>query len=570
MVRITPMKPMNTEVSPTYPMPTGFLQFRRAILIFTLLMGTWPNLDMAWNAQSASPKRPNIVVILVDDMGFSDLGAYGSEIPTPNLDRLAKQGKSFSQFYNTGRCCPTRASLLTGLYSHQAGMGWMTNDQGAPGYRGHLNEQCVTIADVLGEAGYFTAMTGKWHVGSNHGVQPWNRGFQRSLNLPAGGVYYGSTLPKCELHLNGEKIDHDDPRLPRNWYGTDLWTDYGIRFIDEARESGKPFFLYLAHVAPHFPLQASAEDIARFRGQYKSGWDQLSRERHQRQIDSGLINRDWKAEPRPEEIQAWNTLSAEEQDRMDHIMAVYAAVVSRMDASVGRLVQALKDRGELENTLILFMSDNGGNAESGPAGRNNGDPTQADSNWFCGRSWAHLQNTPFREYKHYNHEGGIASPLIAHWPGKIQAGQWVRTPAHIIDIMATCVDVAGATYPKSFREKPILPMEGASLKPLLLTNSGDNFPVNRSLFWEHEGNAAMRQGDWKLVRKGLRGPWELFRLNQDRTEQVNLAEAQPERLASMRTEWQAWARRVQAMPKPGATEKPKAANNKKKAGKKQP
>lgn len=501
--------------------------------------------------------QPNIVVILVDDMGFSDIGAYGSEIPTPNLDALAETGARFTQFYNTGRCCPTRASLLTGLYSHQAGMGWMTTDQGQPGYQGALNDQCVTIAEVLGTAGYYTAMTGKWHVGFKSGVTPWERGFQHSLNLPAGGVYYPSDSPKCQLHLDGEAIAKDDPRLPENWYGSDLWTEYGIRFIDEAISEAKPFFLYLAHVAPHFPLQADAEDIAKFRGKYKEGWDTLSEQRLARQQASGLLDPSWKPTPRPEEIPAWDSLSDEEKDRYDHIMAVYAAVMHRMDQSVGTLMDALKERGIYEDTIIFFMSDNGGNAESGVSGKTVGDPTQADSNWFVGRSWAHLQNTPFREYKHFNHEGGIASPLIVHYPAMMEEGGWIETPAHVIDILPTCVDLSAALYPETRGQSPVHPMEGQSLIPVL-TGEGD-LP-ERNLYWEHEGNAALRKGDRKLVRKGMKGEWELYDLKADRTEQTNLAPTHLEEVQSMVKEWREWAQRAQVLPKPETGRK---KNNKK-------
>jgi len=511
---------------------------------------------------ASAAEKPNIVVILVDDMGFSDIGPYGSEIPTPHLDALAEQGARFSQFYNTGRCCPTRATLLTGLYSHQAGMGWMTTDQKQPGYTGHLNDSCVTLAEVLNGAGYLTAMTGKWHVGWKFGVTPKGRGFQRSLNLPAGGVYMGSDSAKCALHLNGEPIEPDDERLPENWYGTDLWTDYGIRFIDEAIAEEKPFFLYLAHVAPHFPLQADAESIARFRGQYMEGWDALSEKRLARQREIGLISADWQPEARPEQIAAWDSLSDEEKDRFDHIMAVYAAVMHRLDQSIGDLVAALKERDQFDNTLILFMSDNGGNAEAGPNGRTVGDPTQADSNWFCGRSWAHLQNTPFREYKHYNHEGGIATPLIASWPAQIQnTGEWITEPAHLIDIMATCVDIAGASYPKTFEGREITPMQGQSLLPLL---KGSGEFAKRPLYWEHEGNAALRVGDRKLVRKGINGPWELFDLAADRTEQNDLAEEHPEEVQGMVKQWRTWAQESQVLPRPQKGKKKGAGNQAKK------
>jgi arylsulfatase len=321
----------------------------------------------------------------------------------------------------------------------------MVEDKGLPGYSGRLNDRCVTIAEVLHGAGYFTAMSGKWHVGQNHGVVPGQRGFDRSLNAAAGGFYFPDS-PRTDLFLNGEHVGRRGDKLPEQWYSTDLWTDFGIRFIDEARAAKKPFFLYLAHNAPHFPLQAPPEDIARFRGKYKVGWDKLRQQRHARQIEMGIVDRAWPLSPRPPEVQAWESLTAQEQDRFDHIMAIYAAVVSHMDASVGRLVAALKDRGELDNTLILFLSDNGGNAESGPNGKLNGDPPgSAQSDVFCGQSWATLENTPLRRYKHYNHEGGIATPLIVHWPARINArGELRHQPGHLVDIMATCVDVAGA------------------------------------------------------------------------------------------------------------------------------
>jgi arylsulfatase A-like enzyme len=507
---------------------------------------------LALAAAPAAPK-PNIVVILVDDMGFADIGCYGSEIPTPNLDRLAAGGLRFTQFYNTGRCCPTRASLLTGLYSHQAGVGHMVEDQGVPGYRGHLNENSVTMAEVLNGAGYFTAMTGKWHVGQAAGVAPWNRGFQRNLTAAAGGFYQAGS-PRAQVFLGSEALANDDPRLPRNWYSTDLWTDYGLKFIDEARGAQKPFFLYLAYNAPHFPLQAPAADIAKFRGRYKQGWDKLRAERYARQKQIGLIDPAWPISPRADTVKAWDALSAEEQDRFDHIMAVYAACVHHMDQAVGRLVDGLRQRGVLDNTLILFMSDNGGNAESGPSGRSEGDPTEATSQWYCGESWANLENTPFRRYKHFNHEGGIASPLIAHWPAAIKAkGEYRTQPGHLIDIMATLVDVSGATYPKTYQGHTIQPMEGRSLTPAFA-----NQPIQReALFWEHEGNAAVRVGDWKLVRFGRTGAWELYDLKSDRTELHDLAKAQPARAAELAAKWEAWAERAHVKPYPSAEKKGK-------------
>ncbi len=495
---------------------------------------------------SSAADKPNIIVILVDDMGFSDIGCYGSEIPTPNIDALAGDGLRFTQFYNTGRCCPTRASLLTGLYSHQTGIGHMTEDQGEPGYLGHLNDNCATIAEVLKPAGYFTAMSGKWHVGQEAGVTPWGRGFERSLNAPAGGFYQAGT-PRSKLFLNGEALANDDARLPKDWYTTDLWTTYGLKFIDEAREAKKPFFLYLAHNAPHFPLQAPAEEIAKFRGKYKEGWDKMRVQRNAKQIELGLVDKAWPIAPRPNGVAAWDSLTDEEKDRFDHLMAVYSAVVWHMDKAIGDLVAGLKERGVLDNTLILFMSDNGGNAESGPKGKTIGDPTTAGSSWFCGESWALLENTPFRRYKHFNHEGGIATPLIVHWPAGIAAkNEFRQQPAHLIDIMATCVDLGGATYPKELNGKPITPMEGRSLAPAFA-----NQPIERdALYWEHEGNAAVRVGDMKLVRAGRNSAWELYDLKADRTEQHDLATAQPDRAAELAAKWEAWAKRAQVLHHP--------------------
>ena len=498
-------------------------------------------------AVAAAPAKANILVILVDDMGFSDIGCYGSEIPTPNLDRLASNGLRFTQFYNTGRCCPTRASVLTGLYPHEAGVGHMTEDDGVPGYRGRLNDRCVTIAEVLRGAGYFTAMSGKWHVGQNHGVVPWERGFERSLNSPAGGFYYPEGK-QGRIFLNGQALADDAPELPKNWYTTDLWTEYGIKFVDEARAAQKPFFLYLAYNAPHFPLQAPPDEIAKFRGKYKSGWDKLREQRHARQKELGVVDKAWPLSPRPPLVRAWDKLNDQEKDRFDHIMAIYAACVAHMDTAVGRVVAALKQRGVLDNTLILFMSDNGGNAESGPEGRLEGDsPGAAGSTVFCGQSWATLENTPFRRYKHYNHEGGIATPLVVHWPAGFAArGELRQQPGHLLDIMATCVDVAGAKYPVEFQGRTILPMEGRSLVPAF----ADKAVERDALFWEHEGNAAIRVGDWKLVRFGRNGPWELYNLKADRTELHDLAADEPERAKELAAKWDAWAGRTNVKPYP--------------------
>jgi len=525
---------------------------------------------------AVSASRPNIIVILADDMGFSDLGCYGSEIQTPNLDRLAANGVRFTQFYNMSRCCPSRAALMTGLYAHQAGIGHMTSDENLPGYRGRLTDQCVTIAEVLKGAGYFTATTGKWHLGGDDfSVTPPQRGFDRSLSTAHGGFYYGSAAKKKEkegpLWLNGRNLAPGSPELPKDWYTTDLFADFGSKFINEAVAEKKPFFLYLAFNAPHWPLQAPQQDVAKYRGKYMAGWDKLREERYQRQLAGGIIDSSWPLSPLPkswkntEDVLPWDTYSDKEKDRFDQIMSIYAACVDHLDQAVGRVVENLKAQGVLDSTLILFLSDNGGNGEGGPDGKlNDAKKGEGQSAW-CGESWATLQNTPFRYFKHFEHEGGIATPLVAHWPAGItKGGALCRERAHIIDIMATCVDLSGARYPTAFNGKPILPMEGKSLSAAF--NGGK--VGHEALYWEHSGQAAMLEGDWKIVctKMAKTGDWELYNLTKDRTELHDLAASQPARVKEMSAKWEAWAKRTGVLPKPDKQEK-KAAKQAGKAAK---
>lgn len=497
-----------------------------------------------------SAQNPNIIVILVDDLGFSDIGCYGSEIPTPNLDQLAHDGVQFTQFYNTPRCSPTRAALMTGLYSHQAGMGWLDNkvEPKSQGFHGRLLPRCVTIAEVLREAGYFTAMTGKWHLGQQNGTPPWKRGFIRSLNSRYGEVYFPKESDRPGtgvLYLNGREIPKDSPELGKDWYSTDLFVDWGLRFIDEARAEKKPFFLYIAQGAVHFPLRAPAETIAHYRGKYMKGWDKLRKERYARQVSLGIIDGKWPLSARPDDSPAWESRPEDRKKRFDEIMSVYAAMVERIDRSVGRLVAGLKDREALGNTLIIFLSDNGGNAEGGPPGvtGGKGEVGGPQSHVLLGMNWATLANTPFRRYKHFTHEGGISTPFIAHWPQGIPAarrGSLEKQPGHVIDIMATAVDLAGAKYPTSFQGNAILPMEGVSLRPAL-----EGRPLGRKqpIFWEHEGNKAVRDGKWKLVQK-WRGPWELYDMQADRTELHDVIAAHPDVAARLQAAWMAWEQRT--------------------------
>ena len=503
------------------------------------------------SARSAGEAKPNIIVIMCDDMGFSDIGCYGGEVKTPHIDRLAQDGLRFTQFYNTARCCPTRASLLTGLYSHQAGIGHMTGDYGVTGYRGRLNRQCVTIGEALRPAGYRTFVTGKWHVGDKQrNWWPLQRGFDRFYGVPQGGGFYFKPTEGRSVVLDNEEVHTSESGpMPPGWYSTDAWTDHGLAFVEEAVECRQPFFWYLAHNAPHWPLQALDADIARYKGKYRKGWDAIRAERHARQIEMGIVDKNWPLTPRDEKAEAWDELDEATKEKMDAKMATYAAQIDRVDQNVGRLVARLKQLGIFDNTLILFLADNGGCAEGGIWGfdRQKGRIGTADSYSSYGLSWANASNTPFRRYKHWVHEGGIATPLVAHWPAAIRGeGKLVHEPAHVIDLMATCCDVAGATYPRTYQGHEITPLEGKSLLPLL---RGEKPKGHEAIFWEHEGNRAVRRGRWKLVSKHP-GRWELYDLEADRTELNDLALKHPDKVQELRGLWEAWARRCGIQPWP--------------------
>ena len=524
---------------------------RPSLLAFAALTAA---LFFPHHAGAQPADRPNVVIILVDDMGWSDIGSYGSEISTPHLDALAANGLRFTQFYNTARCSPSRASLLTGLYPHQAGMGHLDNVvlKGSLGTTGRLNDQSVTIAELLRDAGYFTAMSGKWHLGQQNGSPPWQRGFDRVLNIRAGGIFFpnqkfegGDDLTRRgqePLYLDSTPIPHDSPQLGQNWYTTYLWTDFALKFADEARAARRPFFLYIPHNAPHFPLMAPSELIAKYRGKYREGWDKLRGERYRRQIALGLIDRRWPLSPRESESPAWDSLTVDAQDRFDHLMAVYAAMIEAIDISVGTLVKGLEARGLLDDTLILFLSDNGGNAESGPEGRFNGNPPGGpNSNLYLGMNWATLTNTPFRRFKHFIHEGGIATPLIAHWPRGIRRRNALEhQPGHLVDVMPTILDVAGVGYPRTFRDRVIQPMEGVSLRPAF---TGRRITRSQPLFWEHEGNRGIRSGRWKLVSRYPDG-WELYDMIADRVERHDVAARHQATVKRLAAQWNAWATRA--------------------------
>ncbi|MDG2532657.1 arylsulfatase [Sphingomonas sp. HITSZ_GF] len=497
-------------------------------------------------APVAQAPRPNVIVILVDDMGFSDIGPYGSEIPTPNLDRLAANGIRFTQFYNTARCSTSRASLMTGLYPHEAGMGNLDGvvQPESRGLHGRLDERAVTIAQVMKPAGYFTGMAGKWHMGAAHGSPPEARGFDRSFSFP-GGTYFPDQVGRKNMQIDGRPVPLTSPEVGEGeWYASDLLVDWTNRFVGEAKAQNKPFFLYLPFTAVHFPVMAPQEDVARFKGKYMAGWDALRRARFERQKKMGLIDPKAKLPPPLDEAYDWSKLSAADKDRFDTIMAVYAAAVSRMDKAVGTLLDDLKKQGQLDNTLILFMADNGGNAESGPDGRTGGREPMGGpaSNIFVGLNWATLQNTPFQYFKHYTEEGGIATPLIAYWPKGIDPklhGSLVREPGHLIDVMPTLAQLAGATYPTTYNGTAILPMEGRSMVPAF---TGQKLARGNPIFWEHEGNRAVRDGNWKLVAQ-WQAPWELYDMSVDRSETNNVAAQHPDIVARMAKQYEDYAAR---------------------------
>ena len=504
-------------------------------------------------------EKPNIVLIMVDDMGYSDIGCYGGEIPTPHIDSLAMSGVRFTQFYNTSRSCPTRASLMTGLFQHQAGIGQMSEDPasdergkrshdwGTEGYKGYLNRRCVTIAEVLREAGYHTYMAGKWHLGM-HGQEKWplQRGFEHFYGILAGACSYLRPTGGRGLTLDNEKLPV--PEAP--YYTTDAFTDYAIRFVDSQKDA-QPFFLYLAFNAPHWPLQAKEEDIRKFVDMYRQkGWDNIRNERLARQKASGLLPQDtqfaeW-------ENRSWNELTEEEKDRAAYRMAVYAAQVHCVDYNVGRLLGYLRETGKLDNTLVIFLADNGACAEpyaelGGGKQEDINNPALSGAISY-GRAWAQTSNTPFRKYKCRSYEGGISTPLIVSWSHKLGngGGAWCRVPSYLPDVMPTIIEAAGATYPKNYRGNDIHPLVGSSLFPAI---EGKTKSLHEYMYWEHQNNRAIRWGDWKAVRDETGGPWELYNIAQDRSERIDKAAEQPELLNRLIDEWNRWAKANYVLPK---------------------
>ena len=513
---------------------------------------------LAFTACTSEKKQPNIVLIMVDDMGYSDIGCYGGEIPTPNIDLLAENGVRFSQFYNTARCCPTRASLLTGLFPHQTGIGQMTNspkgdqykDWGTEGYKGYLNQNCVTMAEVLRKSGYHTYMAGKWHLGYHDASRwPLQRGFDKFYGSIAGATSYFWPHGQRPVTFMNE---HLPPPDSTTYYTTDAFTDYAIQFIDE-QEDDKPFFLYLAYTAPHWPLHAKQEDIDRFVGKYTHGWDMVRNERFKKQVEMGLFKEDWGLSERDSRVRPWSEVAGSQKVLSDYRMAVYAAQVFCVDYNIGKLVDKLKAENQFDNTLILFLSDNGGCAEmydefgSKPQSWINKATYSGAVSYGIG--WANASNTPFKEYKVKVHEGGISTPLIAHWPKEInkQTGVFIHQTAYLIDIAPTIYEISGAQYPQTYHDgKIIYPLEGNSLLPVLKTGKGKE---HEYMYWEHQNNCAIRKGPWKALKKLDQQEWELYNIKEDRIESRDLAAKHPDIVRELNDKWYEWANTHQVLPK---------------------
>lgn len=534
-------------------------------------------------ALADAPQRPDLLVVLLDDMGWSDLGCYGGEIRTPNIDRLAAGGLRFSAFYNTGRCCPTRAALLTGLYPHQAGVGRMTRDAGLPGYRGQLSKQAVTVAEVLRQAGYRTAMVGKWHLSltrelpghmrhlnnqvlrphfSDPASYPVGRGFDEHYGVIWGVVNYYDPF---SLVRNRQAVGE----VPEGYYVTDAFTDEAVDIVERYAQTDAPFFLYLAHCAPHWPLHAPEEDIDRYQPLYAQGWEAIRQARYERQLSQGLFMGKQPSLSEPFRDRSWHENPDREWDA--RAMACHAAMIDRVDQGLGRILDKLVEHNRLDNTLILVLSDNGASREEPVQpgfdrvsqtrdGRDvvyygGGQPKRVlpgpETTYAgIGPDWANVSNTPFREFKASQFEGGIRTPLVVHWPRGLKTARGSITAAtgHVVDIPATLIDVAGAEYPREYEGNEIIELAGKSLRPVFEGRTED--ARHDAIYFEHFGARAVLRGRWKLVSPA-RGEWELYDLHNDPTETRNLADEHPERVEKLAADWQAWAERSQVLPAPG-------------------
>ncbi len=516
-------------------------------IVYLILIAGWLT-ALSADAQKKQD-RPNIILIMADDMGYSDLACYGSEVNTPNLDRLAAGGIRFTEFYNNSICAPTRASLITGQYPHKAGVGYFDVDLGLPAYQGFLNRESLTFGEVLRSAGYSTLLSGKWHVGKDSLAWPNQRGFDKFYGVLGGGANYFNNYP---MPLRGQQypvvLVENNKRLnpePDSYYFTDEITDHAVKFLNEQNSTGKPFFLYVAYTAPHWPLHARPEDIAKYKGKFDKGWDVLREERHKRQIELGIVSKDSRIADR-DDLPVWDHLTYDEQKLWASRMEVYAAMIDRMDQGIGKILETVKALKKDDNTLVIFISDNGaegGTYTLGGRGKrfNSGPVGTSGSFDYVYKNWAQVSNTPFRSYKNNMHEGGISSPFIAWYPKLIKPNTIVKGTAHLIDLAPTFYDLAKASYPTKFNGLTTHGLPGKSIVPVL---AGVAQEVNREepIFWERAGNRAVRRGKWKLVSDFEKGnKWELYNLENDRGETTDVAEQHPEVVRALSFEFQRWA-----------------------------
>jgi len=557
-------------------------KFFIAALSFLIFIRNYTN---AQDIKNRKDKRPNIIIILADDMGFSDIGCYGGEIHTPNIDFLAKNGLRFTQFYNTSRCCPTRASLLTGLYNQQAGIGQMTVDRDLDGYRGHLTDNTVTIAEVLKQAGYHTAMSGKWHV-SNTVTQTDPKEQLRWLDHQSYHPFF-SPIEQYPVNRGFEKfygtlwgvVDYFDPfslvngstpvqNIPPNYYHTDAINDTAAAYIHELSKKDKPFFIYVAENAPHWPLMALPEDIAKYKTTYKAGWEAIREARYKKMIRLGIIDSSAAhLSPRWNDTLQWKNNPDSDWDA--NAMAVHAAMVDRMDQGIGRIIKALKETNQLNNTIIVFLSDNGASSEIsadfGPGFDRPGETRDGREIIYAkdkkvlsgpetiyssiGPRWANVSNTPYRYWKAESYEGGIHTPMIAFWPDGItvKKGSITDQPGHVMDFMATFIELAKATYPSEYKGHPITPMEGISLVPVF---KGEKRKGHEALFNDHHGGRYARYDGWKLVSADKDTTWHLFRIDTDQTELNDLSKKYPNKVKQLDSMWRRWAYRTKVFPRP--------------------
>jgi arylsulfatase A-like enzyme len=512
-----------------------------AFLFFSLTLSYM----QGFSQKKSSADKPNIILIMVDDLGFSDFGAYGSEINTPNIDKLAFEGIRLREFYNNSICAPTRASLITGQYPHKAGVGYFNVNLGLPAYQGWLNKESLTFGEVLKQAGYNTFIAGKWHVGNDSLYWPKQRGFDKFFGFIGGAINYfdigtyPEKAPPVELVEDNNRIN-----LEPGKYLTEEIANHAISFIDQQSKTKKPFFLYLAFNAPHWPLQALPEDIVKYKGKYEIGWDSLRNQRLAKQKELGIANPQQAIAKSDDDVPEWESYTYDEKQLWQRKMEVYAAMIDRVDQNIGKLLAKLKKLKQDDNTLIVLISDNGGQGGFSPLGRrrqrNSGPVGTAGSYDYVEQGWAQVSNTPFSKHKGNAHEGGISSPFIAWYPEKIKAGTITKGTAHLIDLAPTFYEVAGAKYPETYNGIKTNPLAGISLTNLLFNRN--ELARQQPIFWERGGNRAVRKGKWKIVSTYPAKEWELYDIEMDRGETTDLAKQNPDVVKELQADYDAWAK----------------------------